>query len=107
MPRGSKPGERRGGRKKGTPNKRKLEVPSPEGETTLQYLHRLMRDGAVDPVRRDWAAKMAVRFEPKPGSRAQLGKKAAAEEAARTAGEGSNWAFLEDWGNDLDPDSKN
>jgi hypothetical protein len=102
MPRGSKPGERRGGRKKGTPNKRKLEAPSPEGETALQYLHRLMRDPNIEPARRDWAARMAVRYEQKAfaaAAGAAPGKKAAAEQVATTAGQGT------EWGDDLDPSS--
>jgi hypothetical protein len=100
MPRGgARPGA---GRKKGGKNERKLEAPSPEGETALQYLHRLMRDPNIDPIRRDWAAKMAVRFEQRAAAAAaagQPGKKAAAEQAAQTAGQGS------EWGDDLDTSS--
>jgi hypothetical protein len=100
MPRG---GARQGaGRKLGGKNRRKLEAPSPEGETALQYLHRLMRDPNTDPIRRDWAAKMGGRYEQKAAaaaSGAQPGKKAAAEEAANTAGQGT------EWGDDLDSTS--
>jgi hypothetical protein len=102
MPRG---GAREGaGRKKGGKNKRYLEAPSPEGETALQYLHRLMRDPNTGPIRRDWAAKMAVRFEQRAAAAAAgvpPGKKAAAEQAAQTAGQGT------EWGDDLElPPSK-
>ena len=60
---GSKPGERRGGRKKGTPNKRTTithEQIRSGGELPLAYMLRRMRDETVDPkVRDDLAAKAA------------------------------------------------
>jgi hypothetical protein len=43
MPAGSKPGERRGGRQKGTPNK----IPAELKEIILAALHGAHKDGAV------------------------------------------------------------
>ena len=52
--RGSRPGERRGGRKKGTRNKRTLaQIALAEGdETPLAYLLAVMRDETADIERR-------------------------------------------------------
>lgn len=65
MARGSKPGERRGGRQKGTPNKltaaRQAEIAA-TGETPLQYMIRVMRDETVDSERRDEMAKAAAPY---------------------------------------------
>jgi hypothetical protein len=50
MPRGSAPGERRGGRQKGTPNKRTAEMLAgieAGGEMPLAYMLRVMRDESV------------------------------------------------------------
>lgn len=61
---GSKPGERRGGRQKGTPNKvnakMRAEVVA-TGETPLAYMLRRMRDRTVDNAERD---KLAVAAAP-------------------------------------------
>ena len=66
MPRGgSKPGERRGGRKKGTPNKKTAEMQAEiaaTGETPLQYMLRILRDESVEPARRDAMAKAAAPY---------------------------------------------
>lgn len=60
--RGSKPGERRGGRKKGSLNKSKsklaakietMEAAAAAGETPMEYMLRVMRDPTVDHERRD------------------------------------------------------
>jgi len=65
--RGSKPGERRGGRKKGTPNKAttaaaiRAEV-SASGEIPLDYMLRVMRDETAEPTRRDAMAKAAAPY---------------------------------------------
>ena len=42
MPRGSKPGERRGGRKAGTPNKATREVKAVAGRYTVECVRTLM-----------------------------------------------------------------
>jgi hypothetical protein len=60
--RGSKPGERRGGRVKGVPNKKTaavLAAVEASGETPLQYMLRVMRDPKAEPARRDDMAKAA------------------------------------------------
>ena len=65
MPRGSKPGERRGGRKKGTPNKANAQLQAEiaaSGETPRDYMLRIMRDETVEPARRDDMAKAAARY---------------------------------------------
>ena len=65
---GSRPGERRGGRKKGTPNKKitvarvKAEIRAaigivPAGFTPLEYMERVMNDESQPEERRD---KMAI-----------------------------------------------
>jgi hypothetical protein len=65
--RGSKPGERRGGRKKGTPNKAttaaaiRAEVAA-SGEIPLDYMLRVMRDETAEPTRRDAMAKAAAPY---------------------------------------------
>ena len=66
MPRGgSKPGERRGGRKKGTPNKnlvaREAEIAS-SGLTPLDYMLSVLRDPKQDWQRRDEMAKAAAPY---------------------------------------------
>jgi hypothetical protein len=64
---GSRPGERRGGRKKGTPNRAttavaiKAEVAA-SGEVPLDYMLRVMRDESVEPSRRDEMAKAAAPY---------------------------------------------
>jgi hypothetical protein len=60
--RGSRPGERRGGRKKGTRNKRTLaQIALAEGqETPLDYLLTVMRDETADIDRRMAAAVAAA-----------------------------------------------
>ncbi len=65
MPRGSAPGERRGGRQKGTPNKLTAEVQAAiaeTGETPRDYMLRVMRDETVDPARRDAMAKAVAPY---------------------------------------------
>lgn len=63
MTRGSKPGERRGGRQKGTPNKtnaqREAEIKA-SGMTPLDYLMTVIRDEAKPPAERLKAAEIAV-----------------------------------------------
>ncbi len=68
---GSKPGERRGGRKKGSLNKRTITLGARDrelvdqaaaaGETPLEYMLRVMRDRSVDHERRD---RMAAQVAP-------------------------------------------
>lgn len=70
MPKGSRPGERRGGRQKGTPNRvskntilrEAIRSVIKEGETPLEYLLRIMRDPNENDARRLDAAKAAVAF---------------------------------------------
>jgi hypothetical protein len=57
--------ERRGGRKKGTPNKKTAEMQAEiaaTGETPLQYMLRILRDESVEPARRDAMAKSAAPY---------------------------------------------
>jgi hypothetical protein len=64
---GSRPGERRGGRKKGTPNKAttaasiQAEIAA-SGEKPLDYMLRVMRDPTTEPHRRDTMAKAAAPY---------------------------------------------
>jgi hypothetical protein len=70
--RGSNPGERRGGRKKGTPNrftsadtKRAVEAEArlaETGESPRDYMLRVMRDPAAKPERRDAMAKAVAPY---------------------------------------------
>jgi hypothetical protein len=62
---GAKPGERRGGRQKGTRNKttqERLDEIAAGGEMPLDYLLRKMRDDTVDAQRRDDMAKAAAPY---------------------------------------------
>lgn len=65
MSRGSKPGERRGGRKKGTPNKatakREAEITA-SGLTPLDYMLNMLRDKDAVPEDRKWAAAQAAPY---------------------------------------------
>ncbi len=62
---GSKPGERRGGRKKGTPNtasaKREAEI-AKSGKTPLQFLLDRMRNAEADIAERIDCAKAAAPY---------------------------------------------
>ena len=63
--RGSAPGERRGGRKKGTPNKRTALLHAAierAGVTPLEYLLNILRDDKGDPALRFEAAKAAAPY---------------------------------------------
>ena len=66
MPRGgSKPGERRGGRQKGSRNKATrvlLDAVAASGEVPLDYMLRVMRDPEADVDRRDRMALGAAVF---------------------------------------------
>lgn len=62
---GSKPGERRGGRKKGTPNrasKVREEIIAAQGITPLEYMLSVLRDRNADPAARMDAAKGAAPY---------------------------------------------
>lgn len=65
MAAGSKPGERRGGRKKGEPNKvtlaKEAKIAS-EGLTPLDYLLSILRDEMLDRDTRMEAAKAAAPY---------------------------------------------
>jgi hypothetical protein len=66
--RGSKPGERRGGRKKGTPNRLTQEIrdrvalEAASGLTPLEYMLRVMRAEDTDERRRDAMAQAAAPY---------------------------------------------
>ena len=63
--RGSKPGERRGGRKKGTPNSKTAEMQAKVAEsgiTPLDYMLSVMRDDGNDGAIRLDAAKSAAPY---------------------------------------------
>jgi hypothetical protein len=65
MPRGSAPGERRGGRRKGTPNRRTLaqkEELENSGLSPLDYMLSVMRDPEASPERRDYNARGAAPY---------------------------------------------
>lgn len=65
MSRGSKPGERRGGRKKGVPNKTNAEREAAiraSGLTPLDYLLEVMRDETKPEQLRQDAAKAAAPY---------------------------------------------
>jgi hypothetical protein len=65
MPNGVKPGERRGGRAKGTPNKKTqalINAVEGGGETPLDYMLRVMRDISAENNRRDDMAKSAAPY---------------------------------------------
>jgi hypothetical protein len=69
MPRGSKPGERRGGRQLGTPNKTTALVSAAFGAATsnpdlspLDFLLGVMRDSSIPPDWRMKAAQAALPF---------------------------------------------
>ena len=65
MPRGSLPGELRGGRAKGTRNRasiqREAEIKA-SGLTPLDYMLDVMRNKRADPARRDEMAKAAAPY---------------------------------------------
>jgi len=63
--RGSKPGEHRGGRQKGTPNRKTAQAIAEarkEGILPLQYMLKVMRNDKADPGRRDEMAKSAAPY---------------------------------------------
>ena len=62
---GAQPGERRGGRKKGTPNKKTAVVVAAAkagGVMPLDYMLSVMRDMDADPSRRDDMAKASAPY---------------------------------------------
>lgn len=72
------------------------------GMSPLDYMLTVMNDDEAEAARRDRMAIAAAPFVHEKPSDAKLGKKEAAEEAAKTAGVGSAW------GDDLRaPDSVN
>jgi hypothetical protein len=76
--RGSRPGERRGGRKPGTPNKAtaaKAAAIAASGLTPLDYMLGVLRDETAEPVARmDAAARAAPYVHPKLASIEHGGK---------------------------------
>lgn len=65
MPRGSKPGERRGGRQKGIPNRKTAETVArieESGLTPLDYMLGILRDETADAGQRFEAAKHAAPY---------------------------------------------
>jgi hypothetical protein len=74
MPRGSKPGERRGGRQRGTPNKktalRNAALAAAAAKSPLEFLCGIMSDPRVSSELRIKAAQAALPFvHAKPGTR--------------------------------------
>lgn len=65
MARGSKPGERRGGRKQGAANVKTREIAdraAKEGVTPLEYMLKVLRDDGAPEERRDDMAKAAAPY---------------------------------------------
>jgi hypothetical protein len=65
MPSGSKPGEKRGGRKKGTPNKReslRRQAIAQTGVTPLEFMLGVMANTGNPPLMRLDAAKSAAPY---------------------------------------------
>ena len=67
MPRGSGPGERRGGRRRGTPNRRTIELHalaegSPQAGSPLEFLASVYRNDALPLDLRIDAASKAVPY---------------------------------------------
>lgn len=63
--------QKTGGRKKGTPNKKAVDLAkvAAEGITPLEYMLNIMRDPNADPSRRDHMAKAAAPYiHPKLGA---------------------------------------
>lgn len=63
--RGSAPGERRGGRAKGTRNnasKKREAIIAASGLTPLDYMLGVLRNEAEEPNRRAWAANAAAPY---------------------------------------------
>jgi hypothetical protein len=91
---GARPGA---GRRKGALDKRFMQQPEQaatyEGvQAPLDYMLAVMRDPRADFRRRDEMARAAAPFvHAKITSDAKPGKKEAAEAAAQTAGQGSEW----------------
>jgi hypothetical protein len=56
MPRGSKPGERRGGRKKGTPNKVTADIASTMARLKCDPIEAMIRCATKLESQQDWAA---------------------------------------------------
>lgn len=78
---GSAPGERRGGRKRGTPNKalgkrkaKDVEIAT-SGLMPLEYMLQVLRSDDEDPARRAWAAKEAAPYLHAKLSQVELGNK--------------------------------
>src|SRR5512139_3389192 len=62
---GSAPGERRGGRERGTPNKRTVAretIIAKAKITPLEYMLRVLDDENADPQDRRWAATSAAPY---------------------------------------------
>jgi hypothetical protein len=72
----------------------------------MDYLLRVMRDGSVEPARRDRAAALLMPYRHPRQAEMVVGKREQAMEAARTAGRGSHWEYTDANGkvvNLLDP----
>ncbi|MCC0013684.1 MAG: hypothetical protein H6877_10245 [Rhodobiaceae bacterium] len=87
MARGSKPGERRGGRRPGTPNKassqREADIKA-SGLTPLEYMLGVLRDENMTPESRFEAAKAAAPYvHPKLAAVEHTGKDGGPIEVAR------------------------
>jgi hypothetical protein len=89
---GSRPGERRGGRKRGTINKKtaaQLQLRGTlqaNGITPLEYMLRVMRNAHAEPERRDEMARVAAPYmhsKPAPQPVLPFGDAASAARAIR------------------------
>jgi hypothetical protein len=87
----------------GRPRKSPPALPLPKAvkrqgkQTPLEYMLSVMNDPLVEPSRRDRRAIAAAPYLHARASEQKPGKKQVAEQAAQSAGEGS------DWGDDLAP----
>jgi hypothetical protein len=90
MPRGSKPGERRGGRQQGTPNKKTALVTTAFAAATsnpevspLDFFLAVMRDPSIPPEWRFKAAQAAAPYvHPKPERAQAVDPEATAKQIA-------------------------
>lgn len=98
----------RGGYRPGAGRKPKIKAPPAvaapaeiKARSPLEYMLDVMNDPQAEALRRDRMAIAAAPFVHMRAGEAKPGKKEVAAEAARTAGDGS------DWGDDLQPSALN
>jgi hypothetical protein len=98
---GRRPGSKDTVKRTRSPNKPKTEaviLREAKGgdESALEYCQRVMNDQAADIGRRDRMASLLLSVEVRTGQVPVIGKKARADVAGQTAGEGTSWASLLD-----------